>query len=283
MDNLEKIKEKLLKSPKIEFSDCCVFNQIAGHGAVDSRLTFLSYPKEGKEAHRYLLKPAFSRGQLDLKEAQFYNYLSTLNSDNVLKQFTPDYFGTAFVPQDRLVSQYFLKLENISTKSKIQCSMDVKIGTKTYSPDDTPQKIKQVKEKYVFQEEIAFRICGMKVFDLNNGALSQHKKSDWGRTVNPDNLINSLKLFFDCGLSKAEIKKIIEKFLFAAGKLKKYFEEQMEFGFRSSSLLLLYSRNEIRLKMVDFCHVQSASNKIDFGYLKGISNFIEKLEFIDVH
>jgi 1D-myo-inositol-tetrakisphosphate 5-kinase/inositol-polyphosphate multikinase len=62
-------------------------------------------------------------------------------------------------------SAEYLALEDLTWGRQWPCIMDVKMGTRSYEQDATADKIAYEKSKFPLQEEVGFRIQGIKVFD----------------------------------------------------------------------------------------------------------------------
>lgn len=62
-----------------------------------------------------------------------------------------------------LLTDLYLKLEDVTHRFKKPCIMDVKIGQKSYDPYASAEKIKQQVSKYPLMEEIGFLVLGMRV------------------------------------------------------------------------------------------------------------------------
>jgi hypothetical protein len=62
-----------------------------------------------------------------------------------------------------LITDLYLKLEDVTHKFNKPCIMDVKIGRKSYDPFASSEKIQQQVSKYPLMEEIGFLVLGMRV------------------------------------------------------------------------------------------------------------------------
>lgn len=62
-----------------------------------------------------------------------------------------------------LITDVYLKLEDVTHKFNKPCIMDVKIGRKSYDPFASSEKIQQQVSKYPLMEEIGFLVLGMRV------------------------------------------------------------------------------------------------------------------------
>ncbi len=82
---------------------------------------------------------------------------------------------------------------------KAPCIIDIKIGTETYEPNASFDKIEREKNKYQFQHEIGFRIVGFKVYDVITKTY-KHIGKRFGRSLLPHKISEGLLLFFFNGL-----------------------------------------------------------------------------------
>lgn len=289
-EKTSRLKRLLHQAEKVEFSHCSIFShQLAGHGTTDTRYAMLRYKT-------FVLKivndPSLPK---NLREFSFYTHISCLPDTHPLCLFTSRYYNPVFVDQNYLASKYFLKLENLTYGMNHFCSIDIKIGTKAYGLDVSHEKKQRIISKYPLQEEIALRICGIKVFDFSRNNFVS-KNSHWGKTVTGSNLTSSLFLFFQSAIPVILLIDAIDQFVVRLELLLSYFRKQKSFLFRSSSLLLFYEpfdsapemgsspaarfrKIRTKVKMVDFMHVHEA-DKVDLGYIKGLERLILEFELI---
>ncbi|KAL9644697.1 hypothetical protein ABK040_012351 [Willaertia magna] len=89
----------------------------------------------------------------------------------------------------------FLVLEDITAEFNNPNIMDIKMGQRTYGEDATPEKILEEESKFKYQREFGFRVSGAKVFDNKTNSYITFGRN-WGRTMNPDNILDCFELFF---------------------------------------------------------------------------------------
>lgn len=62
-----------------------------------------------------------------------------------------------------LISDLYLKLEDVTRRFRKPCIMDVKLGQRSYDPFASQEKREQQIRKYPLMEEIGFLVLGMRV------------------------------------------------------------------------------------------------------------------------
>lgn len=278
-----KLSKRLLEAIKINPLDCRVFeHQLAGHGSQDETRALLG--AVDTRGRRVVLKPIVGAPPKCLRELAFYLYLASLHAGHPLRRFCAEFYGTASATGSRRsgAPRHFLVLQDLAPAASSFSAMDVKVGTKTYSPDDPPAKIAQITAKYPFQEELGLRICGMRVYHHGRRETTA-RDSAWGKTVRPKTLGAALALFFDCGLPRAKLAEAAAQLLARLRELQRFFRAQKELEFRSSSLLLFYALEggamRASVHMVDFCHAHNAA-EVDWGYLKGLDLLVREVNRI---
>lgn len=90
----------------------------------------------------------------------------------------PDAYSVAIL----IVTAEFLVLEDLTAGRSWPCVMDVKVGTRSYEPDASPDKIAYEKSKFPLQETVGFRLQGIKVFDTATRAYIELDKH-FGRAI----------------------------------------------------------------------------------------------------
>lgn len=137
-----------------------------------------------------VLKPMIKQRNF-LKEIQFYEDVMALgaHSPQSPAAFLPRYFG-ACVHRTKSNARgsscnAYVVIENIIEGYRKPCVLDLKIGRQTFEPSATEEKKKRNINKYIYQEEIGFRITGFKKYDfVSNDYVSEAKA--YGRSLKPD-------------------------------------------------------------------------------------------------
>ncbi|KAK1944607.1 Inositol polyphosphate multikinase [Phytophthora citrophthora] len=244
-----------------------------------------------------ILKP-FQSKQRGQREADFYNRVFVSEKDLSefveLRKFLPGYYGTVEVEEgkesDELKSGKYLMLEDLTWGRQWPCIMDVKMGTKSYEEDATPEKIAYEKSKFPLQEKVGFRIQGIKVFDPKKKQYVEFDKH-FGRAITSANeLAPALRKYFPLE-GKTKTIKLLEARL---DQLKTWFNDQQGTEFIASSFLFLYDGEKSAkddkgvaeiyapdIRLIDFAHVtQCVSPKRDEGLRTGIATLIQCFQTI---
>ena len=134
----------------------------------------------------------------------------------------------------------YLVLEDIShSYSRDHLSIiDIKMGTQTYEPTASIEKIIKETSKFIHQRQLGFRISGMKVF---NHRTKQYLIKDkfFGRSLEPSTVMYGLGLFFYNGYTLC--KEIISDVIQQLNGLLVIMNEQVDYKFYCTSLLIVYN------------------------------------------
>ena len=235
------------------------------------------------------LKPVHSKG-LGEREVAFYEY-NLMKSD--LRKFLCGYHGV--VDHENFP---YLCLDDATRGKQYACAMDVKIGTKTYEEEASPEKKSREINRYREQATLGCRIVGMRLWD--GSEFVTYDKHFGYSLKTKEHLLEAFKTFFKGN------KDIMTLFLKKLQDLKDIFEANTHpFNFVSSSLLFVYDaeRNNnnvetpsifcggdlfgaagpengtieapnIDLRLIDFAHVRYDKRKDD-GCIVGIDTLID--------
>ena len=175
-------------------------------------------------------------------------------------------------------------LEDLNYPFRLPCILDVKVGTRHYDDDATPEKRRHhiAKSEATTSAKYGVRFTGMQSYKL--GRSDFHDKYH-GRKLKGHDLGPELEwFFFDGDRVRVEcVIIIIEKLR----RIRNRMAEQRHFKFYSSSVLLIYEgahtdeapvRADIR--MIDFAHTQWNEHQGDQGYLMGIDTLLRLLSEI---
>ena len=185
-----------------------------------------------------ILKPCI-KPDLFVREVGYYEEFSDPASGVSPIAFLPQYFGSCSFHEGSKsggVMQY-LCLEDLTREFLCPCAMDVKIGTQTFEPTASEEKKARERSKYVFQEELGFRITGFKTYNARTGTYT-YKEKTYGRSLEPHEVATALQGFFHNGieLQKSVIFATVEKL----EQMLRWFTMQRRYHFYCSSILIIF-------------------------------------------
>mmetsp|Transcript_9686 Transcript_9686/g.11629 ORF Transcript_9686/g.11629 Transcript_9686/m.11629 type:complete len:496 (+) Transcript_9686:2-1489(+) len=187
--------------------------------------------------------------------------------------FIPKYYG-----MQAIGSKSYLILENLLHGLESPCVCDLKMGQQTYDEDASEQKKMREMNKYPPQEEIGFRIVGMKVVDKDDSVIVKSKR-EWCMSISAKKMPEAIERFFvdKDGVIHFDLVKALKKKL---GDIQNMLRENPIWRIYGSSLLVVYDAKNptpetLRVSMIDFAHVfKITDGGRDDGYLHGL-RFLE--------
>ncbi|KAJ3096358.1 hypothetical protein HDU97_006005 [Phlyctochytrium planicorne] len=92
-------------------------------------------------------------------------------------------------------------MEDVLHEMEAPCIADIKIGTRLYGDDASPEKIQRMKEQadVTTSGATGLRICGMKLYSHESGEFEEFGR-EYGRSLDARTLIDGFRLFFQRGL-----------------------------------------------------------------------------------
>lgn len=261
-------------------------HQVGGHATSKTSL---------KCHNGFILKPYQDQNR-GARENEFYKRVYAAKDDIVLsklRELIPEYHGSVEV-QDRderpgaslHVGQY-LKLGDLTWKLHFPCIVDVKVGTRSYEDGASPEKIAYERSKFPLQEQVGFRIQGIKVYDPAAAQYMEYDKH-FGRGMKDLGAIEAAFACYFAPLPSHHKWALLEQFIRRLERLEHWFRTQTQFEFIASSLLFIYdggadvaaissgsSTPLCDVRLIDFAHVQYPTTaKVDEGVLLGIRTIL---------
>ncbi|PRP79783.1 mitochondrial nucleoid factor 1 [Planoprotostelium fungivorum] len=188
--------------------------------------------------------------------------------------------------EERFFTRY-LVLGDLTSRFHHPSICDIKIGTRQYGDDATPDKRSRHMRKCAATTsgQIGVRLCGQVVWQPSTRTYTRVDKYQ-GRSMSIEVLKKTISNFFWNG--KVYNTSILLSFIQKLKILHKIAQTELNYRLYSTSLLLLYEGSEnpsykdvgVDIKMIDFAHAFPKSGKTnnDDGYAYGLGNLIQILE-----
>ncbi|XP_018645725.1 inositol polyphosphate multikinase, putative [Schistosoma mansoni] len=209
--------------------------QVAGH----SRENASSF-----EILRDKSKPIIYKSLQDrergMREVMFYQSVFSPDASEALKrlrQFIPTYYGVFQCPGTKA---YYMALTDLVADFKQPNICDFKMGTVTYFPGSSQDKISREELKYIWRRKLGFVLSGMQISDTKNHCLIKFPKA-FGRTLTPEQVYSiGIKPFL--GTDPTYSVKLAQNYIIQLGRILNWYVEYgaKELTFCRSSILLIH-------------------------------------------
>lgn len=154
--------------------DCVDVRVVGGHaGMLQSTI------------HPLVFKPLQS-GDRGRAELQFYEEVARRPLDAPPRCFMPAYHGVAHDGGENH-RRFYLALEDLARPFRQPCVLDVKVGVRTWGDDAPPEKVAAELRKFPLQQQVGFRLTGMRVWDAGRGAYREHGRA-YGYSLDAESL-----------------------------------------------------------------------------------------------
>eukprot|EP01069_Polyplicarium_translucidae_P009068 Polyplicarium_translucidae@DN3285_c0_g1_i7.p2 len=190
-------------------------------------------------------------------------------------------------PDGRGSSTCEVEMENLVYSLLRPCVMDIKVGTRLYGDDATPEKQRKMIDKAnrCTSSTLGVRLVGFKCATYKRELICVGSAE--GRNVQTrDGFLEYLRLFLESG-GPLRVASLASFFIQRVRRLVDLFESQDVGAFFGSSLLLSFDahpsdsqNSKADLRMIDFAHVrfQCCNFQKDEGYLRGLRSLLSMLD-----
>ena len=231
----------------------------------------------------YILKPLV-KPDLFIRELSLYEEFESIYPQDDEKFMFAKYYGAVQAITHHNGVVHYIVLSDLTLNCKIPCIIDIKMGQQTYEPSVSELKKIREKQKYVYQEEIGFRITGLKVYDSECQSYTITDKK-FGRSLLPDQVLDGLALFFYN--HKTLRLDVLDIVIHKLNRILNWMLVQTRYQFYCSSILIIYEgdtalnedvKHSVQVKMIDLAHTICVDGLVDTGYIHGLRNLIGYLE-----
>lgn len=187
----------------------------------------------------------------------------------VLNSFVPKFHGYRTFGEDR-----YFGMDNLLHGLREPAILDLKMGTRTWASNATPEKIKSQSGKAAKSTtgKIGVRIVGGKYRLVRGGEWQRNGYKNDKEAADEAEVTEELARFLCSDALRQQAAKEVDR-------LSAWFTSQREFAFYASSLLLAYDTTELpnpeelRFTMIDFAHVEEPTPEGgDQSYITGLDS-----------
>ena len=233
----------------------------------------------------YILKPLV-KPELFIRELSLYEDFESQYPDDSEKFMFAKYYGAVQATTHLNGVINYIVLSDLTLHCKVPCIIDIKMGQQTFEPTVSENKKFREKQKYIYQEEIGFRITGLKVYDSSSRSYTITDKK-FGRSLLPHQVLHGLALF--CYNDTTLRLDVLDVVIAKLQRILDWMLIQSRYQFYCSSILIIYEgdlssthdfESTVQVKMIDLAHTITVDGLIDSGYIHGLRNLIGYFEQI---
>jgi len=200
----------------------------------------------------------------------------------VMLSAIPRFYGMIEVEGRQLV-----ELEDVTRHYKHPSIVDIKVGLRTWYAGAESSYIQRckLKDAATTQAALGYKICGMQVYRHCQGGYWRASKR-WCKQLPLDAVSKALIRFAnnEAGLCPACVYGGPTGAIEQLKCLERWFLEQRDFFFYSSSVLLIYEGDaetaedaNVSIRLVDFAHTFPSEGKKDTNFIAGLRAIIKAL------
>ena len=185
--------------------------------------------------------------------------------------------------------QLYLLLENLVSKYKYPCVLDLKVGTRQYSDDVSAAKKarKIAKAANSTLATLGLRLTGMQVYSHSAGKYKCQNKY-FGRTLNAESFFDTIENFFK--YNDVVRCDVIQRTKINIQELSEVLVKLENYRFYTASLMVTYDGNFTKepfvdVRIIDFAHSTHKGFRDDVshegpdnGFLHGLKNLVQILD-----
>ncbi|KAF3793955.1 Inositol polyphosphate multikinase beta [Nymphaea thermarum] len=234
------------------------------------------------------------------KEVGFYqSFWSNSQLPPNVYRFFPSFYGTQLLEaSDGSGPREHLVIDDVVSSLYRPSVIDVKIGSRTWYPGLSDEEVDKCveKDRTFTSLKLGFRISGLHVYQSEEPSLWKPGRRWVKAILSTDQVRSILRAFVSSNASSSSPDCVHAPAIFGGPtgvlaqllELKQWFEKQTFYHFYSTSVLLMYGRDEAdgsrpvvaSLKLVDFAHVVDGEGVIDHNFLGGLCSLIKFVEDI---